>query len=386
MKKQNPMNIYLDHAASSPMFSEVFEAMTPYLRDLHGNPSSVHSFGRKLKVALENSRKKIASLINASPYEIIFTSGATEGNNWILRSAVKSLGIKNIITSPLEHNAVFNTVKDLAEEQNINVHYLSIDEKGNISLGELKKLLKELDKVLVSLMYVNNETGNIYNIKAIGEVCRKNNAYFHSDAVQGIGTFKMDMQKLPLDFFVVSAHKFGGPKGVGFAFKRENIDLLPLITGGSHEFKYRAGTENLAGIVGMAKALEITYAQLEEKNEHLRKIKEHFLSRLQNEVPNVQINGNPEYSVPAILNVSLPPVFSEEQMWMFALDMQGIAVSAGSACSSGTTKTSRVLGAMGLPPERLKHAVRFSFGPQTTLQEIDYTTEVIKKLAETSIV
>ncbi len=377
--------IYLDYAASSPMFSEVFEAMTPYLRDLHGNPSSVHSYGRKLKVVLENSRKKIASLINASPYEIIFTSGATEGNNWILRSAVRSLGIKNIITSPLEHNAVFNTIKDLGETEDIKIHYLSIDEQGNIALGELKKMLKELDNVLVSLMYVNNETGNIYNIKTIGEVCKKHNAYFHSDAVQGIGIFRMNMKALPVDFFVVSAHKFGGPKGAGFVFKRENIELKPLLTGGSHEFKYRAGTENLVGIVGMAKALEIIYGQLEEKNKHLKKIKEYFLDCLQKELPDVYVNGNPDFSTPAILNVSLPPVFAEEQMWMFALDIQGIAVSSGSACSSGTTKTSRVLGAMGVPPERLKHSVRFSFGPQTTLQEIDYTMEVLKKLAKVKV-
>ncbi len=376
------MAIYFDNAASTPLSPTVLQAMMPYLQQHHGNPSSIHQFGRKLKAALEESRRTVANLLNCHPAEIIFTSGGTEGDNFALIAAYEAYNIQHIISSPLEHHAVLHTLEYL-NKKGVEIHFLKPDPQGNLDLNELEDYLKRFKNTMVSLMHANNVLGNLYPIEEIGALCERYGALFHSDTVQSIPSIRLDLEKIPMHFAVASAHKFNGPKGIGFLYKRADIKLSPLIHGGGQERGLRSGTENVASIVGLAKALEETYNHLEEKQKHLWQLKSTFIQQLQERVEGVHFNGVIEKgrSLPGTINVALPPIF-DPPMWVYQLDIYGIAVSGGSACSSGSQKPSHVLQALGLPPEITFNSVRFSFGMQNTLEEIHYTINTIEQIIQ----
>jgi cysteine desulfurase len=374
--------IYFDNAATTPIDPKVWETMQPLFLDYYGNPSSIHTHGRKVKGVIEQSRKTIASLLNVSPAEITFTSGGTEADNIVLRLAVKELGVKHIISSPIEHHAVLNTILDLQECDGTKAHFLKIDHQGNINIDELDNLLSSLkgQKVLVSLMHANNEIGTLYDINEIGYICRKHQALFHSDTVQTMGHYEMDLSKLPVDYVVASAHKFNGPKGVGFYYARKTSKLNgSLITGGGQERGYRAGTENIYGIVGLAKALEISINELETKQRRIQNIKEKAIAMLKSNFEGISINGNTENSLYTVLNVSFPSIMASE-LFLFQLDIHGISVSGGSACSSGAAKGSHVLEA--IKADESKNHVRFSFGKFNTTEEVDYLIEQLNRIFE----
>ncbi len=372
------MKIYFDNAATTPLDSEVFEAMLPILKDDFGNPSSSHSHGRKVKAQLEISRKSIASLLNVTPGEIIFTSGGTEADNMALRSSVESLGVKHIITSPLEHHAVLHTAEELSEKGKIELHLVSLTENGHIDLNSLENLLKLHSNVLVSLMHANNEIGNLLDIEKVSNLCKQYNSYFHCDTVQTMGHYVFDFQKLGIDFAVGAAHKFNGPKGVGFLYVNKRLKIQPLITGGAQERELRGGTENVYGIVGMAKALEICYRDLEKKQTHIKALKKYIIEKVKSELPEICFNGDPEgNSLYTVLSLAFPPSVANE-MLLFNFDLHGISVSGGSACSSGSNAGSHVIRALN------KHLdcapVRFSFGKYNTIEEADQVLAFVKSM------
>lgn len=382
------MKVYFDNAASAPMDPEVFEHMKPYYCDWVGNPSSTHAHGRALRALIEESRRTIADLLNCSPGEICFTSGGTEADNMAIRGAVAGYDIKHIISAHTEHHAVGHTIEELEKEGKVKAHWLSLDEKGQINHSELENLLADLDHVLVSLMHGNNEIGTLHDIKAIGALCRAHGALFHSDTVQTMGHFAFDLKEIPVDFLVGSAHKFYGPKGVGFLFMRKDKKLPSLIYGGGQERNHRAGTENLVSIVGMAKALQKCIDNLEKKTAHLRELKSYMKAQLEKDIPGVQFNGETgvEGSLPTVLSVA-PPCGEGDAMFTFMLDLAGISASGGSACNSGANQGSHVLRALGLPASRCSNSVRFSFGPQNTKEEVDYAVaELAKIVAQKSLV
>jgi cysteine desulfurase len=371
--------VYLDNASTTAMRPEVIQEMTKIMAEDYGNPSSIHSFGRNAKSILELSRKAIAKHFNGTAQEIIFTSCGTEANNWILRSAVKDLKVKRIITSKIEHHAVLYTVLALQKEYDIQVDYVAVKPNGAIDITDLVELLSQEKKTLVSLMHVNNETGTVLDLDRIGVICQENNALFHSDTVQSIGKTAIDLQTVPVNFIVASAHKFHGPKGVGFAFIRKNSGLQPLFFGGEQEKGLRAGTEALHQIVGMTKALELSYGNLEAERNHISELKNYLIAQLEIEFPAFLINGNGDgfYN---ILNVLLP--FSEDKtaMILFHLDMKGIAVSRGSACQSGSVKPSHVLAEM-LSNEALKKpSLRISLSHYNSKEDIDLLIEALKTI------
>jgi cysteine desulfurase len=371
--------IYLDNAATTQIRPEVIQEMIHVLSQDYGNPSSTHSFGRNAKSILELSRKSIAKHLNCSAQEIVFTSCATEANNWILRSAVKDLKVKRIITSKIEHHAVLDVVKALEQEYDIEVNYVAIKSNGAIDITDLVELLAQEKKTLVSLMHVNNEIGTVLDLELIGRICHQNDALFHSDTVQSIGKTEMDLQAIPIDFVVASAHKFHGPKGIGFAFIRKNKGLQPLFYGGEQEKGLRPGTEAVHQIAGMAKALELSYGNLESERKYITELKKHLISQLEVEIPSFEINGTQDgcYN---ILNITLP--FGEEKtaMLLFNLDMKGIAVSRGSACQSGSIKPSHVLAEI-LSAENLKKPnLRISWSHYNTKSDIDFLIEALKKI------
>lgn len=372
------MKVYLDNAATTPMSKEVIDAMLPVMEAKFGNPSSIHSFGRESRSLIESCRKTIARLLNASPSEIFFTSGGTEANNMAIACSVRDLGIKTIITSPLEHHAVLHTVENLHKHFGIEIKYVDLTEYGHIDLISLERLLKENPKSLVSLMHANNEVGNLLSLKRTGELCMEYGAVFHSDTVQTIGHYVHDLQKIPVHFISGSAHKFHGPKGIGFIYINSNLRIEPLIFGGAQERNMRGGTENIYGIVGLTKALESAYQNMEKDQEYIQGLKYYMIEELRKEIGDVRFNGDPEgSSLYTVLNVSFPPSnFSE--MLLFKLDIAGIAVSGGSACSSGTNVGSHVLKALNVDTER--PSVRFSFSKYTTKEEIDYCVGVLKEL------
>lgn len=376
--------IYFDHAATSPIDPEVFEAMVPVLRDDFGNPSSSHSFGRKVKAHLETSRKKVAELLNVTPAEILFTSGGTEADNMALRCGVKHMGVKHIITSKLEHHAVLHTVEEIAESKLAGVHYVELLPDGHIDLAHLEELLKKHQNVMVSLMHGNNEVGNLLDMDAVSALCRQHNALFHSDTVQTMAHYRFDFQKTDLDFAVGAAHKFNGPKGVGFLYHNKRNQLRPMITGGSQERELRAGTENVYGIVGLAKAMEIAHRDMEYKRKHITMLRDHFIRRIKNDFPAIRFNGDAEgRSLYTVLSLAFPPEVSSEIL-LFSFDLHGIAVSGGSACSSGSNAGSHVIRAIG---KNLDHApVRFSFGKTNTLKEADYALNFIASLFQSKAV
>ena len=369
--------IYLDNASTTAIRPEVIQEMTKVLTEDYGNPSSTHSFGRNAKNILELSRKSIAKQLNVNAQEIVFTSGGTEANNWILRSAVHDLGVKRIISSKIEHHAVLLTVTALQREFGIQVDYVNVLADGSIDLTHLSALLTEDVKTLVSLMHVNNEIGTVLDLERVGLICKQYNALFHSDTVQSMGKTYLDMQTIPADFVLASAHKFHGPKGVGFAFVRKNSALQPLFFGGEQEKGLRAGTEAVHQIAGMAKALELSYANLEAEKEQITALKNYLIEQLEIAFPGVQFNGTAA-NFYNILNVLLP--FSEDKtaMILFHLDMRGIAVSRGSACQSGSIKPSHVLAEILSEDLIRKPSLRISLSHYNTKKDIDGLIEALK--------
>lgn len=383
--KLTMQKVYLDNAATTQVRKEVIERMQEALAQFYGNPSSTHSFGRSAKTAVEQARKTIAKTLNAHPSEIIFTSGGTEADNMILRCAMRDLDVETIITSKIEHHAVLHTVEELEKEYGINVWYVDLDENGNPKMDHLESLLKKSDsKKLVSLMHVNNEIGNILDIGTVGELCKANNALFHSDTVQSIGHYPWDVQNVNIDFMTAAAHKFHGPKGIGFAFIRKNSGLKPLIFGGSQERGFRAGTEPFHNIVGLEEAFIRAYENLEEETEAIKSLKQYFLEKLKQEIPDAVCNGlsgDLEKSTYTLANVRLPFDKQKGLMLLFHLDMKGIACSKGSACQSGSSQGSHVLNEILEWEEQEKPSLRFSFSMYNTREEIDYTVQVLKEFA-----
>ena len=379
--------IYFDNAATTPVREEVIAKMQAALVNSYGNPSSIHGFGRSAKTEIEQARKTFAKYLNAQASEIIFTSGGTEADNMILRSAVKDMGVQTIITSKIEHHAVLHTAEALQKQFGIDIEFVDLDSFGNPDIQHLEKLLLADDSIkLVSLMHVNNEIGNILDLQEIAVICKANGALFHSDTVQSIGHFKWDVQTTPIDFMVASAHKFHGPKGVGFAFIRKNTNLEPLILGGSQERGYRAGTEPIHNIVGLKEAFVAAYDDLEEERKYITGIKEYFIKKIKVAIPEVEFNGysgNLERSTYTLVNVCLPFSIEKSQMLLFHLDLKGIACSEGSACQSGAGGGSHVLAEILSVEELQKPSVRFSFSKYNTREEVDYVIEVLKEFSQT---
>jgi len=378
--------VYLDNAATTQVREEVITKMQDALATCFGNPSSTHSFGRTAKTAIENTRKTIAKYLNAQPSEIIFTSGGTEADNMILRCAVRDLGVTTIITSKIEHHAVLHTAEELEKEYGIALHFVRLDAHGNPDLAHLEELLKADDsKKLVSLMHVNNEIGNLIDVNVIGELCQEHDALFHSDTVQSVGHFEWNVEETPIDFMTAAAHKFHGPKGIGFAFIRKNSGLKPLIVGGAQERGVRAGTEPFHNIVGLEEAFIAAYENLNEEKAYVTELKKHFVNQLKKEIPTAEFNGysgDLERSTYALTNVRLPFDSQKSLMLLFHLDLKGIACSKGSACQSGSAMGSHVLQEI-LPEQELKKpSLRFSFSKYNTKEELDYTISVLKAFAE----
>ena len=377
------MKVYFDNAATTPMRKEVIESISSVMEECYGNPSSSHAFGRTAKTYIETARKAIANLLNAMPQEIIFTSGGTESDNMILNCAVKDLKVTTLISSSIEHHAVLHALEALQKIHKINIAYVKVDHKGTIDLNHLEELLQKDDsKKLVSLMHVNNEIGNILDLKKVGNMCHKYEALFHTDAVQGIGHFEFDLEELPIDFLSSAAHKFHGPKGIGFSFIRKNSGLEPFIHGGAQERGLRAGTESIHNIVGMYKALQIAYQNLKKEKKLIASIKEHFKSSLLNIFPEVKFNGcsgENSISTYTLINVAFPISQEKASLLDFHLDLKGIACSKGSACQSGSTSGSHVLNTIQSDEIKSWPSLRFSFSIFNTKEEVDYVMNVLEE-------
>ena len=378
------MKVYFDNAATTPIRNEVIELMTQSMTMTFGNPSSNHGFGRSAKSIIETARKSVAKQLNCEPQEIIFTSGGTESDNMILRCAVKDLKVKTIISSVLEHHAVLHPLDEL-EKEGVIIRYVDLDENGSPKLGHLKKLLEADDTIkLVSLMHINNEIGNILDLDLIGALCKANGAYFHTDAVQGIGHFAFDLKSQPIDFLAAAAHKFHGPKGIGFAFIRKNTKIDPFIVGGPQERGQRAGTESVHNIIGLQKAIEMAYENLDKERVYVLGLKKYFIAQIKKLFPTAHFNGlseNLEKSTYTLVNVAFPLVGSKAQLLDFHLDLKGIACSKGSACQSGAALGSHVLDNLKRPEEVKKQSsLRFSFSSFNTLKEIDYVIDCLSEL------
>ncbi|MCF1192740.1 cysteine desulfurase [Mangrovimonas sp. AS39] len=377
-------SVYFDSAATTQVREEVIHDMMEVLQKNYGNPSSTHAFGRSSKTIVESARKTIAKYLNALPQEIIFTSGGTEADNMILRCAVRDAGVKTIITSPIEHHAVLHTVEELEKEYGIQGKMVKLQACGSPDLEDLERLLQADDsKKLVSLMHVNNEVGNILDIKKVAELCKENNTLFHSDTVQSVGHFEWDVQDLAIDFMTAAAHKFHGPKGIGFAFIRKNSGLKPLIFGGSQERGFRAGTEGVHNIKGLETAFKLAYDHLEEERAYVQSIKDYFKEEIKSAIPEVKFNGNCGDSVKStytLINVCLPMTPEKAVTLQFQMDLKGIACSKGSACQSGSSKGSHVLEHILSDEDLLKPSLRFSFSKYNTKEDVDYVVEVLKEV------
>lgn len=371
------MRVYLDNAATTALDPKVLEVMLPFMTEQFGNPSSVHGHGRSVRSAIEQARKKIASLLNAAPSEIFFTSGGTEADNMAIIGAVRNRGIQRIITSPLEHHAVLHTVEFLAQIGACTVEYVKYDSKGIVDLDDLEQKLSSPIPSLVTLMHANNEIATLNDIEAIGALARSNGALFHSDTVQTMGHYPHDVRATPIDFLVGSAHKFHGPKGVGFIFINSDVQLPPMIHGGSQERNMRGGTENVYGIVGMAAALELCYKHMQDHRIHSEELKQRMIGLLTDGIPGIAFNGTSDQvdsSLYTVLSVSLPS-HEHNEMLLFNLDIQEVSASGGSACTSGSQIGSHVIRALNGDPGRA--VVRFSFCRTTTIAEIDYAASVL---------
>jgi cysteine desulfurase len=372
------MNIYLDNAATTPLLPEVAEVMYQMMLHDFGNPSSIHAHGRKVRSMVEESRKTVAKLLNVSPGEIFFTSGGTEADNMAIRCSVEDLGITHAISSKIEHHAVLHTLEELAHKGKITLDFVNLTDNGHIDTQHLETLLAKNPRTLVSLMHANNELGNMIDLDEVSALCQKYQAVFHCDTVQTVGHQPIDLQKTKIGFIVGAAHKFNGPKGIGFIYINSDLKIHPFITGGSQERNMRGGTENVYGIVGLAKALEIACSHMAEEKEHIYGLKMYMMNKLKAEIPEIKFNGDPEgLSSYTVLNVCFPPS-SYSEMMIFKLDIEGISCSGGSACSSGSNVGSHVLAAIGVPQECSN--VRFSFGKQNTKEEIDIVVSKLKAM------
>ncbi len=378
------MNIYLDNAATTPVHPDVVAVMAKTISEDYGNPSSTHSHGVKVRALIEDARKKVANLLKVSPGEIFFTSGGTEADNMAIRCSVEDLGVKHVITSKIEHHALTLTLEDLHQRGRITLSYVNLLPDGHIDTAHLETLVKANPGSLVALLHANNELGNMIDIDAVATLCSQNSCWFHCDTVQTMGHYPLDLQKTKLSFAAAAAHKFNGPKGIGFIYINSNNKIKPLITGGSQERNMRAGTENVYGIVGLAKALEIAYEHFETDHKHILELKNYMIQKLRDELPGVTFNGDPEgRSLYKVLNVSLPPSPYTEMM-LFKLDIEGISCSGGSACSSGSNMGSHVLAELNIPADRAN--IRFSFGRQNTKDEIDFVVIKLKEMLVDSLV
>ena len=374
------MRVYLDNASTTPLLPEVIEEMYTTMKEHFGNPSSIHMHGRKSRSILENSRKVLAKYLNASLGEVFFTSCATEANNLVLTKCVEDLGVTTIIYSSIEHHCIFHMVEHLASQHGIEAIKINVDNTGKLDYQSLEKAIEMAgDKTLVSIMHGNNEIGVLNDIKHIGEICRKHGVLFHSDTVQTIGKYNIDTQDINIHFAAGSAHKFFGPKGIGFVYINDDVEISPMLLGGSQERNMRSGTENVYGIAGMSKALDIAMRDQEERKIQILKIKNHFISRITTELDDIKINGNLD-GMYHVLSVSFPPT-PKAELLMFNLDIAGISASSGSACSSGVEEDSHVLQAIG--HDRLRKTIRFSFSHFNTIEEVDYTIDKLKVLTPT---
>jgi cysteine desulfurase len=373
------MQVYFDNAATTPMDHQVIDTMSEIMREVYGNASAVHGMGRKAKAVLETARKDIAKMLNCNSSEIIFTGSGTEADNMALRCAINDLGVTSIITSKIEHKAVIDTAKELEDKKQATVHYVKLDSFGRADLNDLERLASENPGSLISLMHANNEIGTLNDIPSISKIARKHNCYFHADTVQTIGHYPIDLQEADVDFITCSAHKFHGPKGVGFLYKNKALKIKPIVTGGGQESKMRAGTENVTGIAGLAKALEIASRNIDVKIDTVTRVKSYFIKKLKKEIPGVQFNGDitPAGGLYTVLSVSLPPSDKASTL-LIQLDMHGVFASGGSACNSGAIGDSHVLTGINHPKDR--SAVRFSFSKFSSQEEVDYAIEVLKAL------
>ncbi len=373
------MKVYLDNAATTPLDPEVLEAMLPFMTEHFGNPSSTHSFGRKTKDAIETARRTVASFLHCQPSEITFTSGGTEADNIAIYDAIHSHGVKNIILSKVEHHAVLDSSINF-KKLGINALFVNLDEKGVVDLKHLETLLTKHKDVLVSLMHANNEIANLLPLQQVAEICRKHNALFHSDTVQSMAHYAFDLSSIDIDYITGSAHKFHGPKGVGFLYHKKKKSFAKIIHGGSQERDHRSGTENLYGIIGLAKAMEIAYNHLEDHQNRILSLKNYMIEQLKDKVSDVRFNGeSADESLYTVLSINLPDT-GIGSMLLFSLDLEGIAASGGSACASGSDKGSHVL--EQIPGSHHRLNVRFSFSKMNTKEEIDYVVETLSKIMD----
>lgn len=374
------MKVYLDNAATTQIDPEVIEVMLPIIKDGYGNPSSIHSFGRESRSLVEKARKNVARHLNCTPGEIFFTSGGTEADNMAIRCGMMDLGINHAITSKIEHHAVGHTLEDLASKGLIKLSYVNLDEKGNVDLKHLEQILETNQRSFVSLMHANNEIGNLLPLDTVADLCQKYNAIFHSDTVQTMAHYTFDLKALDIHFITGAAHKFHGPKGNGFLYVNEDIKIKPLIYGGGQERNMRAGTENVYGIVGLSKAMDVSYADIDSHRKHIESLKLRMINGLKEAIPGVEFNGesgNIENSLYTVLNVMFPQTDIGEMLF-YNLDIMGIASSGGSACSSGSNIGSHVLRNIG--SDMTRPSLRFSFSKFNTEDEIDYTINQLKSL------
>ncbi len=373
------MRVYLDNAATTPVDPQVLKTMYEVMEHHFGNPSSIHSHGREVRTVVEKARKTLAGLLNASPSELFFTSGGTEADNMAIRCGIIDYGIGHAITSRLEHHAVLHTLEAMEKSGLVRLSFVNTDDKGNVDYEHLEQLLQTNDRSFVSLMHANNELGTLTDIVRVGEICERYDAIFHSDTVQTMGHYRHDVRQIKANFLVCAAHKLHGPKGVGFLYINHTTKIKPMIFGGSQERNMRGGTENVYGIAGLAKAMELAYGEMEQHQQHIQGLKTYMMEQLTKAVPSIRFNGetDPQKSLYTVLNVSFPQMEMAE-MLLFNLDIGGISASGGSACSSGSNIGSHVLTSIGADPDR--PAVRFSFSKLTTKAEIDYTVDKVREI------
>ena len=378
------MRVYFDNAATTALDPEVLKEMYKVMESQFGNPSSIHAHGREVRTLIEKSRKTIASLLHTSPAEIFFTSGGTEADNTAIRCGIIDHKLTHAITTRLEHHAVLHTLEAMEKSGVIKLSFVDVDDKGSVDYDQLEKLLQNNERSFVSLMHANNELGTLTDLERVGDICEAYNAMFHSDTVQTVGHYKHDLSELKLHFMVCAAHKLHGPKGVGFLHINHKVKINPMIYGGSQERNMRGGTENVYGIAGLAKALEIAYAEMDSHQAYIQDLKSYMKAKLEQEITGIKFNGetDPDKSLYTVLNVSFPEMEMAD-MLLFNLDIAGISASGGSACSSGTDIGSHVLTAIGTNPDR--PSVRFSFSKNNTKQEVDYTVAKLKELCLVSI-
>lgn len=378
------MRVYLDNAATTPIDKEVLAVMFSIMENQYGNPSSIHAHGREVRSVVELARKTVAKLLNTSPAEIFFTSGGTEADNTAIRCGIHDHGITHAITSKIEHHAVGHTLEELEKKGVIKLSYVNIDSKGNVDYDHLEELLKTNERSFVSLMHANNEIGTLLDVERVGNICEQYNALFHCDTVQTMGHYVHDLSKLKVHFIACAAHKLHGPKGVGFLYVNHNVKIKPFIYGGAQERNMRGGTENVYGIAGLAKALEIAYHEMDEHSQYVQGLKSYMIEQLKQNFADIQFNGetDPAKSLYTVLNVSFPESDMGDMM-LFNLDINGISASGGSACSSGSNIGSHVLTAIGTNPNR--PSVRFSFSKYNTKEEIDFVIEKLKQIVPVTV-